>query len=140
MTPQLVLVPPILIVCVIWQITGNWNEFLFGTVPTSGDNQPITSAIVTFSGPGTGERHYTVEAASAFFVALPLLFLYLFGGKCLVRGLTAGAGKSETDPTSSLVFENLRKSYGWSKFCAISISRRKRASSSPWWGRPVAEG
>lgn len=90
---MLPLSPPILIVCVIWQFTGIWNEFLFGTVFTSGSNQPITSAIVAFSGSGTGERHYNVEAASVIFAALPPLFVYVIGGKYFVRGLTAGAVK-----------------------------------------------
>lgn len=85
--------PPILIVTVIWQFTGIWNEFLFGTVFTSGANQPITSAIVAFSGSGTGERHYNVEAASVIMAALPPLFIYLVGGKYFVRGLTQGAVK-----------------------------------------------
>ncbi|WP_424929715.1 carbohydrate ABC transporter permease [Amaricoccus tamworthensis] len=90
---MLPLSPPILIVCVIWQFTGIWNEFLFGTVFTSGANQPITSAIVAFSGSGTGERHYNVEAASVIFAALPPLLVYVFGGKYFVRGLTSGAVK-----------------------------------------------
>jgi len=90
---MLPLSPPILIVCVIWQFTGIWNEFLFGTVFTSGGNQPITAAIVAFSGSGTGERHYNVEAASVIFAALPPLFIYLIGGKYFVRGLTSGAVK-----------------------------------------------
>ncbi|WP_380053985.1 carbohydrate ABC transporter permease [Falsihalocynthiibacter sp. SS001] len=90
---MLPLSPPILIVCVIWQFTGIWNEFLFGTVFTSGSNQPITSAIVAFSGSGTGERHYNVEAASVIFAALPPLFIYVIGGKYFVRGLTSGAVK-----------------------------------------------
>lgn len=34
--------PPILIVTVIWQFTGIWNEYLFGVVLNSGANQPIT--------------------------------------------------------------------------------------------------
>ena len=90
---MLPLSPPILIVCVIWQFTGIWNEFLFGTVFTSGANQPITSAIVAFSGSGTGERHYNVEAASVIFAALPPLLVYVLGGKYFVRGLTSGAVK-----------------------------------------------
>jgi len=85
--------PPILIVCVIWQFTGIWNEFLYGTVLTSGSNQPITSAIVAFSGSGTGQRYYNVEAAAVIFAALPPLFIYLIGGKYFVRGLTSGAVK-----------------------------------------------
>lgn len=90
---MLPLSPPILIVCVIWQFTGIWNEFLFGTVFTSGANQPITAAIVAFSGSGTGERHYNVEAASVIFAAIPPLIVYVVGGKYFVRGLTSGAVK-----------------------------------------------
>ena len=85
--------PPIIIVTVIWQFTGIWNEFLFGAIFTSGDQQPITSAIVAFSGSGTGERHYNVEAAAVIMAALPPLFIYLVGGKYFVRGLTSGAVK-----------------------------------------------
>lgn len=85
--------PPIVIVAVIWQFTGIWNEFLFGTIFTSGDKQPITAAIVAFSGSGTGERHYNVEAAAVIMAALPPLFIYLVGGKYFVRGLTSGAVK-----------------------------------------------
>jgi glucose/mannose transport system permease protein len=85
--------PPIIIVTVIWQFTGIWNEFLFGAIFTSGDKQPITSAIVAFSGSGTGERHYNIEAAAVIMAALPPLFIYLVGGKYFVRGLTSGAVK-----------------------------------------------
>ncbi len=85
--------PPIVIVAVIWQFTGIWNEFLFGAVFTSGDRQPITAAIVAFSGSGTGERHYNVEAAAVIMAALPPLFIYLVGGRYFVRGLTSGAIK-----------------------------------------------
>ncbi|ASJ73420.1 carbohydrate ABC transporter permease [Granulosicoccus antarcticus] len=85
--------PPIIIVTVIWQFTGIWNEFLFGTVFTSGANQPITSALVAFSGSGTGVRAYNVEAAAVIMSALPPLVIYVVGGKYFVRGLTQGAVK-----------------------------------------------
>lgn len=85
--------PPIIIVTVIWQFTGIWNEFLFGTVFTSGANQPITSALVAFSGSGTGVRAYNVEAAAVIMAALPPLVIYVVGGKYFIRGLTQGAVK-----------------------------------------------
>ena len=90
---MLPLSPPIVIVTVIWQFTGIWNEFLFGTVFTSGANQPITSALVAFSGSGTGVRAYNVEAAAVIMAALPPLLIYIVGGKYFVRGLTQGAVK-----------------------------------------------
>lgn len=85
--------PPIVIVTVIWQFTGIWNEFLYATVFTSGANQPITAAVVAFSGSGTGVRAYNVEAAAVLMAALPPLVIYVVGGKYFVRGLTQGAVK-----------------------------------------------
>ena len=41
--------PPILIVTVIWQFTGIWNEYLFGVVFTGGRQQPITAALVALA-------------------------------------------------------------------------------------------
>ncbi len=41
--------PPILIVTVIWQFTGIWNEYLFGVVFTGGTQQPITAALVALA-------------------------------------------------------------------------------------------
>ena len=41
--------PPILIVTVIWQFTGIWNEFLYAVVFSSGRQQPITAALIALS-------------------------------------------------------------------------------------------
>ena len=48
--------PPILIVTVIWQFTGIWNEYLFGVVFTGGRQQPITAALVALGSTSTDER------------------------------------------------------------------------------------
>jgi glucose/mannose transport system permease protein len=85
--------PPILIVTVIWQFTGIWNEYLFGVVLNSGSNQPITSALVALSMSGTTVRTYDVMSAAVLIGALPPLLVYFFGGKYFVRGLTQGAIK-----------------------------------------------
>jgi glucose/mannose transport system permease protein len=85
--------PPILIVTVIWQFTGIWNEYLFGVVFTSGVEQPITAALVALTASGTTARAYDVMSASVLIGALPPLLIYLFGGKYFVRGLTQGAIK-----------------------------------------------
>jgi len=85
--------PPILIVTVIWQFTGIWNEYLFGVVLNSGANQPITSALVALSLNGTTVRTYDVMSAAVLIGALPPLLVYFFGGKYFVRGLTQGAIK-----------------------------------------------
>ena len=85
--------PPILIVTVIWQFTGIWNEYLFGVVLNSGNNQPITSALVALALNGTTVRTYDVMSAAVLIGALPPLLVYFFGGKYFVRGLTQGAIK-----------------------------------------------
>ncbi len=85
--------PPILIVTVIWQFTGIWNEYLFGVVFTSGNEQPITAALVALTAGGTTARAYDVMSAAVLIGALPPLLIYLFGGKYFVRGLTQGAIK-----------------------------------------------
>jgi glucose/mannose transport system permease protein len=76
---------PILIVTVIWQFTSIWNEFLFGMVFTSGDEQPITPALMSA---GAGR-----QSAVVLIAALPPLVLYFLGGRYFVRGLTEGALK-----------------------------------------------
>lgn len=85
--------PPILIVTVIWQFTGIWNEFLFGVVLTSGKEQPITAALVALSAGETNVRQFDVMSAGVLIGALPPLLIYFLGGKYFVRGLTQGAVK-----------------------------------------------
>jgi len=85
--------PPILIVTVIWQFTGIWNDFLFGIVFSSGDHQPITAALIALTAGQTSVRQYNVEAAAVLIGALPPLLIYLFGGRYFMRGLTQGAVK-----------------------------------------------
>lgn len=77
--------PPILIVTLIWQFTSVWNEYLFGMVFTSGDQQPVTVALM---GAGVGG-----QSAAIVIAALPPLLIYFFGGRFFVRGLTQGALK-----------------------------------------------
>ncbi|WP_421723768.1 carbohydrate ABC transporter permease [Bauldia sp.] len=85
--------PPILIVTVIWQFTGIWNEYLFGVVFTSGSQQPITAALVALTSGAQVATAYDVMSAAVLIGALPPLLVYFFGGKYFVRGLTQGAIK-----------------------------------------------
>jgi glucose/mannose transport system permease protein len=85
--------PPILIVTVIWQFTGIWNEYLFGVVFTDGPQQPITAALVALATSQMNARAYDVTGAAVLIGALPPLLIYFFGGKYFVRGLTQGAIK-----------------------------------------------
>lgn len=85
--------PPILIVTVIWQFTGIWNDYLFGVVFTSGRGQPITAALIGLATGNTNAKIYDVMSAAVLIGAIPPLLIYFFGGKYFVRGLTQGAIK-----------------------------------------------
>ena len=85
--------PPIIVVCVIWQFTQIWNDFLFGVVFSSGQRQPITVALNNLVNTTTGVKEYNVDMAAAIIAALPTLLVYVLAGKYFVRGLTAGAVK-----------------------------------------------
>ena len=83
--------PPILIVTVIWQFTGIWNEFLYGVIFTSGEQQPVTAALIALSAAHRpSEPMYGDQSAAVLIAALPTLLVYLFGGRYFLRGLTAG--------------------------------------------------
>ena len=85
--------PPIIVVCVIWQFTNIWNDFLFGVVFSSGERQPITVALNNLVNTSTGVKEYNVDMAAAIIAGLPTLFVYIVAGKYFLRGLTAGAVK-----------------------------------------------
>src|SRR3984885_8183671 len=85
--------PPILIVTVIWQFTGIWNEFLFGVVFTGGRQQPVTAALVGLATNSMNARAYDVASCAVRVAAVPPLLISFFGGKYFVRGLTQGAIK-----------------------------------------------
>lgn len=84
---------PIFVVCLIWQFTQVWNDFLFGVVFSGGDTQPITVALNNLVNSSTGVKEYNVDMAAAMIAALPTLIVYVLAGKYFVRGLTAGAVK-----------------------------------------------
>jgi glucose/mannose transport system permease protein len=85
--------PPILIVTVIWQFTHIWNEFLYGVTFTTGQQQPVTAALIALSASVADVPQHGVQSAAVMIAALPTLLVYLFGGRYFVRGLTAGAVK-----------------------------------------------
>jgi len=84
---------PIFMVCVIWQFTQIWNDFLFGVVFAGADSQPVTVALNNLVRTSTGVKEYNVDMAAAIIAAAPTLLVYIIAGKYFVRGLTAGAVK-----------------------------------------------
>jgi glucose/mannose transport system permease protein len=84
---------PILVVAVILQVTGIWNDFLFGVVFSAGDAKPITVGLNNMANTSSSVKEYNVDMAAAMIAALPTLVIYVLAGKYFVRGLTAGAVK-----------------------------------------------
>ncbi|MBX8520505.1 carbohydrate ABC transporter permease [Pseudomonas cichorii] len=84
---------PIVMVCLIWQFTQIWNDFLFGVVFSSGESQPVTVALNNLVNTSTGAKEYNVDMAAAMIAGLPTLLVYVLAGKYFLRGLTAGAVK-----------------------------------------------
>ena len=84
---------PIAVVCVIWQFTNIWNDFLFGASFSDFDSQPMTVALNNLVQSSTGVKEYNVHFAGAIMAALPTLLVYIVAGRYFVRGLMAGSVK-----------------------------------------------
>lgn len=84
---------PTFVVCIIWQFTGIWNDFLFGVVFSGIDARPVTVALNNLVNTSEGAKEYNVDMAAALITALPTLLVYVVGGRYFVRGLMAGAVK-----------------------------------------------
>lgn len=91
-----VLVPmslPIFTVAVILQVTGIWNDFLFGVIYTRPDSYPMTVQLNNIVNTTTGERAYNVNMAATILTSLVPLAVYLGSGRWFVRGIASGAVK-----------------------------------------------
>ncbi|WP_425292884.1 carbohydrate ABC transporter permease [Kaistia soli] len=84
---------PIIIVAVILQVTGIWNDFLFGLIFAGRENFPMTVELNNVVNTTTGEREYNVNMAATILTALVPLVVYFVSGRWFVRGIAAGAVK-----------------------------------------------
>ena len=84
---------PILTVAVILQITGIWNDFLFGIVFAGMDNWPMTVQLNNIVNATQGVKEYNVNMAATILTGLVPLAIYFLSGKYFVRGIAAGAVK-----------------------------------------------
>jgi glucose/mannose transport system permease protein len=85
--------PPILIVAVILQVTGIWNDFILGLTFAGRDNLPMTVQLNNIVASTLGERAYNVDMAATILTAVVPLFVYFISGRWFVRGITAGGLK-----------------------------------------------
>jgi glucose/mannose transport system permease protein len=84
---------PMLIVAVILQVTGIWNDFILGLVFAGRDNLPMTVQLNNIVNSTQGERAYNVDMAATILTALVPLVVYFGSGRWFVRGIAAGAVK-----------------------------------------------
>ena len=84
---------PIMVVAVILQVTGIWNDFIFGLVFAGRENLPMTVQLNNIVNSTQGEREYNVDMAATLLTALVPLVVYFVSGRWFVRGIAAGAVK-----------------------------------------------
>jgi ABC-type sugar transport system, permease component len=84
---------PIFVVALILQVTGIWNDFLFGAVFAGTQNQPMTVQLNNIVNSAQGTPEYNVNMAATVLTGLVPLIVYFVSGKLFVRGVAAGAVK-----------------------------------------------
>lgn len=84
---------PIFVVALIIQVTGIWNDFLFGVVYTRPDTYPMTVQLNNIVNSVQGVKEYNVNMAATLLTGLVPLVIYFVSGKLFVRGIAAGAVK-----------------------------------------------
>ncbi len=84
---------PIIVVAIILQVTGIWNDFIFGLVFAGRENFPMTVQLNNIVNSTQGEREYNVDMAATILTALVPLGVYFISGRWFVRGIAAGAVK-----------------------------------------------
>ncbi|MFV0643368.1 MAG: carbohydrate ABC transporter permease [Sphingomonadaceae bacterium] len=84
---------PIFVVAMIIQLTGIWNDFLFGVTYTKSSSYPMTVQLNNIVNSTFGEKEYNVNMAATILTGLLPLVVYFLSGKLFVRGIAAGAVK-----------------------------------------------
>ncbi|WP_425336163.1 carbohydrate ABC transporter permease [Sinorhizobium numidicum] len=84
---------PIFVVAMILQVTGIWNDFLFGVVFTRPEYYPMTVQLNNIVNSVQGVKEYNVNMAATILTGLVPLTIYFISGRLFVRGIAAGAVK-----------------------------------------------
>ncbi len=90
---MLPLATPMIVVAVILQVTGIWNDFILGLVFAGRENLPMTVQLNNIVNSTQGERTYNVDMAATMLTAMLPLVVYFGSGRWFVRGIAAGAVK-----------------------------------------------
>ncbi|MDR6191993.1 glucose/mannose transport system permease protein [Agrobacterium pusense] len=84
---------PIFVVAMILQVTGIWNDFLFGVVFTRPEYYPMTVQLNNIVNSVQGVKEYNVNMAATLLTGAVPLIVYFLSGRLFVRGIAAGAVK-----------------------------------------------
>ena len=84
---------PILVVAIILQVTGIWNDFLFGVIFAGTQNWPMTVQLNNIVNSTQGVKEHNVNMAATILTGLVPLTIYFISGRYFVRGIAAGAVK-----------------------------------------------
>jgi len=84
---------PITVVALILQVTGIWNDFLFGVIFAGRPNWPMTVQLQNIVHTTQGVPSYDVNMAATIEAAAVPLIIYFVSGRWFVRGIAAGAVK-----------------------------------------------
>ena len=84
---------PIFVVAIILQVTGIWNDCLFGVIYTKPDTYPMTVQLNNIVNSVQGVKEYNVNMAATLLTGLVPLAIYFISGRLFVRGIAAGAVK-----------------------------------------------
>jgi len=84
---------PILVVAIILQVTGIWNDFLFGVIFAGTQNWPMTVQLNNIVNTTQGVKEHNVNMAATILTGLVPLTIYFISGRYFVRGIAAGAVK-----------------------------------------------
>ena len=84
---------PIFVVAMILQVTGIWNDFLFGVIYTKPETYPMTVQLNNIVNSVQGVKEYNVNMAATLLTGLVPLVIYFVSGRLFVRGIAAGAVK-----------------------------------------------
>jgi len=84
---------PIFIVAMILQLTGIWNDYLFGLIYTRPDSYPMTVQLNNIANTVQGVKEYNVNMAATLLTGLVPLMVCFVSGKFFARGIATGAVK-----------------------------------------------
>ncbi len=84
---------PIIMVAIIMQVTGIWNDYILGLVFAGTKNLPMTVQLNNIINTTTGERLYNVNMAATILTSMVPLAIYFISGRWFVRGIASGAVK-----------------------------------------------